>query len=78
MNNYLTKLQLATNLNCSTRYINLLMADREIPFYRRGNLVRFRPDEVEAALAGIRVAASGEPKRRMIRTTPTPNEGVVL
>lgn len=72
MTEYLTKQQLAATLNCSPRYLNLLMADRQIPFYRRGHLVRFRLAEVEGFLAGIRVAARNEPKRRAGRIVNQP------
>jgi excisionase family DNA binding protein len=72
MNETLTKQEVAAKLKCCPRYVNILMAEREIPFYRRGHLVRFRLDEVEAFLANIRVSAIGEPKRPMTRIASRP------
>jgi len=58
----LTKSEVADLFAVSTRTINNWLAEKSLPYYRRGNVLRFRPDEIEVALDKMRVPAAGEPK----------------
>ncbi len=42
--------QLAEYLGTSVRHIRRLVAERRVPFFKLGHLVRFRPDEIDAWL----------------------------
>jgi len=55
----LDKRQVAETLGVSVRYVDGLLARRELPFVRLGRLVRFQPEAVDAY-----VAAHVEPARR--------------
>jgi excisionase family DNA binding protein len=63
----LTKREVASLFAVSPRTINHWLSARFLPAYRRGNVLRFRPDEIETVLQKMRLPAAGEPKRRAIR-----------
>jgi Helix-turn-helix domain len=68
-NTLLTKAQVAEMFSVTPRTINHWLSDRLLPHYRRGNVLRFRPAEIEGVLNNMRVPAAGEPKRRAGRTS---------
>ena len=78
MKNLINKAQVAELFDVSPWTINHWLTDRLLPHYRRGNVLRFRPDEIENVLASMRVPAAGEPKRRAGRINTTPNQEIVL
>lgn len=49
----------ADRLGASVRYVRRLVAERRIPFYKFGHLLRFDSDEVEAWLDRTRVGEIG-------------------
>jgi predicted DNA-binding transcriptional regulator AlpA len=66
------KKTVAEMLEVCPRQINRLMEQRQLPFSRRGRVVRFNPVEIEAVIASWRVPAVNEPrppKRRALRLT---------
>jgi len=56
--------QLADYLGCPKSYVYRLTHERRIRFVRVGKTVRFRPDDVEAWLAGATVEPAPAPARR--------------
>ena len=53
----------ADRLGVSVRYVRRLVAERRIPFYKLGHLLRFDSDEVEAWLDRTRVGEIGPRSR---------------
>ena len=49
----------AARLGVSVRYVRRLVAERRLPYYKLGHLLRFDPDEVDAWLDRARVSEIG-------------------
>ena len=49
----------AARLGVSVRYVRRLVAERRIPYFKLGHLLRFDADEVEAWLGRAKVSEMG-------------------
>ena len=56
--------ELAERLGTSQRHVRRLIADKRIPFFKVGRLIRFDPDEIMKWLDETRDLAGGSRARR--------------